>query len=563
VTEQPVTEQAGPDTVDDPPGEGDGIGGGAERANLVRSSAAVAVGTLLSRVTGFVRIGVLAAALGQATLSDTYHLANTTPNIIYELLVGGVLAATLVPVFVEQLEKRNARSIAAIFTTVLSGLALFTAITMVFTPVLARVFAVGSSGSQHTAQVKVLTVLILCFVPQIVFYGFTTLASALLNAHRRFVAAAYAPVLNNLVVIGILVVFIARTANRNPSVTDAAQIRDDLDLLLLLGVGTTAGIVVMALALVLPLRRAHGRIGIVLARRDPALRTMLRLSGWTVGYVVANQIAQVFVLLLAKSGEEGDASAYIYAFAFYVVAHGVIAVSIMTVMMPRLAQRASAGDQEGLRREFGVALRYIVVLILPAAVVAAVLAQPLLSSVVFEQFTASDAALTADVLQVFALSLVPFSVYLFAIRAFYSLQNTRTPFFLNLFENACNVVLAIVLYPTLGVQGLAWAWGLAYLLAAIAALWSLRTHVGRLPASVATSAGRAAIAATAMALVTALVAAAIGNDSRTAALLATLAASLAGSLVYLGVLGVLRSDEVGELWAIVRRRGTQSSPVRG
>jgi hypothetical protein len=113
----------------------------------------------------------------------------------------------------------------------------------------------------------------------------------------------------------------------------------------------------------------------------------------------------------------------------------------------------------------------------------------------------------------------------------------------------------------LGVQGLAWAWGLAYLLAAIASLWSLRTRVGRLPASVATSAGRAAIAAAAMVVVTALVAAAIGDDSRTAAVVATITATVAGGLVYLGVLAALRADEMGELWGIVRRRGARSSPL--
>lgn len=557
-----MTESAVPEAVADPQGvDPPGNETSAERVHLVRSSIFVAGGTLLSRFTGLLRIVVLAAALGKASLSDTYNLANTTPNIVYELLVGGVLAATLVPVFVDHLEKRNDRSISAIFTVVLSALAIFTAVTMVFTPLLARAFAIGSSGSQRAAQVHVLTVLILCFVPQIVFYGFTTLASALLNAHQRFIAAAYAPVLNNLVVIGALGLFIARTSNRVPAITDAEQIRNDLDLLLLLGIGTTAGIVVMALALLPALWRSHSGLRFVPAVRDPALRTIIRLSGWTVGYVITNQVAQVFVLLLAKSGEEGDASAYIYAFMFYVVAHGVIAVSIMTVMMPRLAARASAGDQEGLRREFGGALRYIIVFILPAAVVFTVLAQPMLSVIVFEQFTSRDAALTADVLQVFALSLVPFSVYLFAIRAFYSLQNTRTPFFLNLFENGCNIVLAIVLYPMLGVQGLAWAWGLAYLLAAIASLWSLRTRVGRLPASVASSAGRAAIAAAAMVVVTALVAAAIGDDSRTAAVVATITATVAGGLVYLGVLAALRADEMGELWGIVRRRGTRSSPV--
>lgn len=545
------------------PGAAEGTSSDTGRARLVRSSVFVAGGTLLSRLTGLLRIVVLAAALGKATLADTYNLANTTPNIIYELLVGGVLAATLVPVFVEQLEKRNTRSISAIFTVVLGALAIFTAITMVFTPLLARAFAVGSSGSQHAAQVRVLTVLIVCFVPQIVFYGFTTLTSALLNAHRRFIAAAYAPVLNNLVVIVVLVVFIARTSDRVPAVTDAEQIRNDLDLLLLLGIGTTAGIVVMALALVPALVRAHGTLRFVPARRDPALRTILRLSGWTVGYVVTNQVAQIFVLLLAKSGDPGDASAYIYAFMFYVVAHGVIAVSIMTTMMPRLAERASVGDKEGLRREFGVALRYIVVLILPAAVVFSVLAQPMLSVVALEQFTARDAAITADTLQVFALSLVPFSVYLFAIRAFYSMQNTRTPFFLNAFENGGNIVLAIVLFPLLGVQGLAWAWGLAYLVAAGAALWSLRTRIGRLPASVATSAGRAGIAAAVMVLVTVVIAGAIGHESRPEAILATLVATLVGGLAYLAVLAALRAQELGELRAIVGRRRTQSTPREG
>jgi putative peptidoglycan lipid II flippase len=530
------------------------------RARLVRSSAAVATGTLLSRVTGLLRVIVLAAALGKATLADTYNLANTTPNIVYELLVGGVLAATLVPVFVEQIEKRAERSIGAVFTVVLTALVAFSAITMVLTPLIARLFALGSSGSQHAAQVHVLTVLIICFVPQIAFYGFTTLATALLNAHRRFVAAAYAPVLNNLVVIGVLAVFNARTSGRATPVTDAQHVRNDLDLLLLLGLGTTAGIVIMALALIPAMWRSHIRVGFAFDTHDRALRKILRLSGWTVAYVVTNQLAQLFVLVLAKTGDAGDVSAYVYAFTFYVVPHGLIAVSIMTTMMPEFSRRATAQDHDGLRREFGVALRYIIVFITPAAVLFGVLAQPMLSIIVRNQFSAHDAAVTADTLQIFALSLVPFSVYLYVMRAFYALQNTRTPFFLNAFENGINIALALVLFPTFGVQGLAYAWGIAYLVAAIAALGALRGRIGSLPASVATSTGRAVIAAVVMAVVTAPLAAAIGNDSPSRALLATAGAALAGGLVYLGVLVALRADELGELWAIVRRRGAPPSP---
>ncbi|MDP9336067.1 MAG: murein biosynthesis integral membrane protein MurJ, partial [Actinomycetota bacterium] len=431
------------------------------RAILARSSAAVAAGTLLSRLTGLLRVVVLAAAIGKASLADTYNLANITPNIVYELLVGGVLAATLVPVFVDQLERRDDRSTSAVFTVTLTALMLFTAVTMALSPFLARLFVLREHGPDRAAQLHVLTVLVLCFVPQMVFYGFTTLASALLNARRRFVAAAFAPVLNNVVVIVALLVFALRTSGRHRAITDVVRVRNDLGLLLLLGIGTSAGIVAMAGVLVPAVVRAGFRLRFALAWRDPAIRTILRLSGWTAGYVVTNQLAQLFVLVLANNST-GNVSAYVYAFTFYVVPHGLLAVSIMTTMTPNLARLARADDREGMRREFGLGLRYIVVLVLPASVLFAVLAQPMLGVIVRHQFTAHDAVVTADTLQAFALSLVPFSVYLYAMRAFYALQDTRTPFVLNALENGMNVVLAIVLFPHLGVQGLALAWSGAY-----------------------------------------------------------------------------------------------------
>ncbi len=333
----------------------------------MRSSAAVAAGTLLSRITGLLRVVVLAAAIGKESLADTYNLANITPNIVYELLVGGVLAATLVPVFVELLERRNERSTSAVFTVTMTSLALFTGATMLLSPLLAHLFVLHEHGPDRAAQLHVLTVLILCFVPQMIFYGFTTLASALLNARHRFVAAAFAPVLNNVVVIGALLVFVLRTSGRHSSITDVTRVRNDLGLLLLLGIGTTVGIVAMALVLVPAVARAGVRLRFVLSWRDPAIKTILRLSGWTAGYVVTNQLAQLFVLILANNSS-GNVSAYVYAFTFYVVPHGLLAVSIMTTMTPNLARRARAGDADGLRREFGLGLRYIVVLVLPASV---------------------------------------------------------------------------------------------------------------------------------------------------------------------------------------------------
>jgi putative peptidoglycan lipid II flippase len=300
--------------------------------------------------------------------------------------------------------------------------------------------------------------------------------------------------------------------------------------------------------------RAGVRLRFVLAWRDPAIRTILRLSGWTAGYVVTNQLAQLFVLVLANNAA-GNVSAYVYAFTFYVVPHGLLAVSIMTTMTPNLARLARVDDFDGMRREFGLGLRYIVVLVLPASVLFAVLAQPMLAVIVRHQFTSHDAIVTADTLQVFALSLVPFSIYLYAMRAFYALQDTRTPFVLNAFENGLNVGLAIVLFPHLGVQGLALAWSGAYGLAAVVALVVLGRRIGSVTGPVVIrSSVRAGLAALAMGVVAAPIAGAIGRSSPGTAFLATAAAGAAGAVVYVGGLVALRSDELASLVALVRRR---------
>jgi putative peptidoglycan lipid II flippase len=529
------------------------------RAGLARSSAAVAAGTLLSRLTGLLRVVVLAAAIGKLSLADTYNLANITPNIVYELLVGGVLAATLVPVFVDLRERGDDRATSAVFTVTMTALTLFTLVTMVLSPLLARLFVLHEHGPDRAAQLHVLTVLILCFVPQMIFYGFTALASALLNARHRFVAAAFAPVLNNVVVIGALLLFAFRTSGRHGAITDVARVRNDLGLLLLLGIGTTAGIVVMAVVLVPAIARTRvPRVRFVLDRRDPAIRTILRLSGWTAGYVVTNQLAQLFVLVLANNSA-GNVSAYVYAFTFYVVPHGLLAVSIMTTISPSLAQYARDDDREGLRREFGLGLRYIVVLVLPASVLFAVLAQPMLGVIVRHQFTAHDAVVTADTLQAFAISLVPFSVYLYTMRAFYALQDTRTPFVLNAFENALNVGLAIVLFPHFGVQGLALAWSGAYLVAAVGGIVVLRRRIGGIPGpAVAHSTLRAGIAGLALAAVAAPVAGAIGRSSPATALLATALAAAVGTLTYVVGLVLLRSEELASLVGLLRQRRTST-----
>jgi putative peptidoglycan lipid II flippase len=535
----------------------------AGREQLARSSVAVAIGTLLSRLTGLARVGFLAWALGAASLADTYNFANTTPNILYELLLGGILTATLVPVFVSSIKDRDEHAISAVFTTALTAITAFTVLTMVCAPFVARLLAIRSSDNArlHAAQVHVFVIFLLCFMPQMIFYGFTALASALLNAKRRFVAAAFAPVVNNLIVIAMLTVFAIRTTHDRARWIDVTRVRNDSRLLLLLGAGTTAGIVAMAAVLVPALRRARVRLRPVFAWRDPAVRTMLRLSGWTVGYVIANEIAQLFVLVLANA-QTGNVSSYFYAFTFYQVPQGLLAVSIMTTMMPELARRVANNDTPGLRRDFDLGLRYLIVLMLPASVLFACLAQPMIGVLRIGGFGMHSATTTADVLQAFAISSVFLALYLYTLRGFYALHDTRTPFVINCFENACNIVFAVALYPSLGVQGLALAWSAAYVLASILAIVVLRRRVGEVPGrSVVTASAKAALGAAALAIVAVPLAGAIGRSSAAHALLATAAAGGLGIIVYVVVLAVTRSDELRSLVDLVRRRGVRPADV--
>jgi putative peptidoglycan lipid II flippase len=517
----------------------------AEETGLARASALVATGTLLSRLTGLVRVVVLAYAVGRLTLADAYNLANTTPNVVYELLLGGVLTATLVPLFVDHARRGDDRATAAVCTAAMAALVALSLVAVAAAPWIARLYAIGAEGAARDAQLEVTTFLIRCFMPQICFYGLTALATALLHAHRRFAAAAYAPVLNNLVVVGALLAFTRAAEGSQDGWVDVARIRGDTGLLLLLGLGTTAGIAATGLALVPAVRAAGMRLRPVLDWRHTAVRRVVRMSGWTAGYVVANQLALLFVLLLAKSGDPGDVSAYQYAFIFFQLPHGLFAVSIMTTVTPELARAASAGDLDALRRDLARGLRYLLLVVVPAAAALGVLAQPAVAVLVRGGFDAADARVTADVVQALAVGLVPFSVYLYLLRGFYATTDTRTPFLVNAVENAANVALALALFPALGVPGLGLAYAGAYVVAAVLALAALRRRIGGVPGERfgATLAGAGA-GAVALAAVAAPLAGAIGSGTPARALGAVAAGGAAGALAYAAVLGALKVPEI-------------------
>jgi putative peptidoglycan lipid II flippase len=466
----PGDQPGGAEPADDAPGRG----------ALVRSSALVAIGTAMSRITGLVRVFALLYALNQTRLTDVYNVANTMPNLVYELLLGGILSATLVPVFTERV-KRDDGGTAAVVSTVAVVLVVVTVVGIVAAPWIIAGFSLAMdnpSPEELEAYRQVGTNLLRFFMPQVLFYGLITVVTAMLHARRSFLAPAYAPVLNNLVVAAMFF-SLPTLFGRGVGAPDALiQAVGETNLVILLGLGTTAGVVAMAVAMVPALVRQRVPLGFNPDFRHPAVKTVISLSGWTVGYVAANQVALLTVMWLAQTQPPGHLTAYTVAFIFFQLPHGLFAVSIMTTFMPELTRAAQDGDDAAFRERFTLGMRLMALVLLPASLGYVALSLPVVDLLPIGQ--GAPASVTAGVVAALAIGLFGFSVYLFALRGYYARKNTKTPFFLNLGENALNVVLAVPLLVLWGVQGLGLAYSGAYLIAAVLAVRSLSRTVGGL-----------------------------------------------------------------------------------
>lgn len=457
-----------------------GSGGAPTRGALVRSSALVAVGTGLSRVTGLVRVFALLYALNQTWLTDVYNVANTMPNLVYELLLGGILSATLVPVFTERVKKEDGGTSAVVSTAALV-LVVVAVVGIIAAPWIIAGFALAlenPSAAELASYREVGTTLLRFFMPQVLFYGLITVVTAMLHARRHYLAPAYAPVLNNLVVSAMflsLPTLVGRGVGEPGALVQAVG---DTTLLLLLGLGTTAGVVAMAFAMVPALVRQRVPLRFNPDFRHPAVKTVVGLSGWTVGYVAANQMALLTVMWLAQTQPAGHLTAYTVAFIFFQLPHGLFAVSIMTTFMPELTRSAQDGDAAAFGERFTLGVRLMALVLLPASLGYLALSLPIVALLPITR--GAPASVTAGVVATLAIGLFGFSVYLFALRGFYARKNTRTPFLLNLTENGLNVALAVPLVVWLGVQGLGLAYSAAYLVGAVLAVRSLSKAVGGL-----------------------------------------------------------------------------------
>jgi putative peptidoglycan lipid II flippase len=452
------------------------------RGGLLRTNAGIAAGTALSRITGYGRVLALAHLMQTSSgtgdkgsaLSASYLLANTTPNIVYDLILGGILSATLVPLFTRAFEDNEPDAVNAIVSTATAALLAITALATLAAPLIIRFYtALRLDPDVDAAQYRaVSTTLAYFFLPQIFFYGLTAIATALLNARRHFFAAAWAPVLNNVVVIGMLL--LARSVIDETPSLDLVQSSPRFRWLL--GFGATAGVVAMAVVLLPALTGAGIRLRWRLDWRHPAIKRLVRLSGWTAGYVIANQIAFLIVAQLAQRSAGGFV-AYITMYTFFQLPYGLLAVTVMTTVSPELARDIAHRDRDAFRRRMRDGLWLIMLLMVPSTIVMAIFSESIAK--LAGSFGNIDAS--PDVLAAFACGLVGFSAYLYFMRGFYAMHNTKTPFVLNVIQNVLNIVFAYALVGEYGVKGLAWAFSLAYIVAALVAhrvlsLWSGGLH---------------------------------------------------------------------------------------
>jgi len=441
----------------------------------------MASGTLASRLTGLFRVLVLAWVLGYSPIADAFNLANTVPNMLFDLVLGGIASATFIPVFVERLaldgERRAWKSISSVITgslVVLSGasvIAWWAAPWIIdgFT-FLRHASSTSSIASLHEQRV-VATSLLRWFVPQIFFYGIIGIATALLNVRGRFAVASWVPVANNVVCVVVLIWF--HLVDPSPSVGALAGSHD----LLWLGLGTTLGVAIQFLCLLPSLARSDlWRLSLRFDRKDPAVRAVGRLGSWTLLVVVANQLSLYVVLAYAFGigANGGFVSAYTYGWSFMQMPYAVVVVSVLGALTPQLAGLATSGDYAGLGERLRFGLRQSLVIIIPCSLVLIILAQPIVG-ILLHHVNASHRLAAGTVLAVLAAGLPGFTVFQLCVRGLQAMQRARDVFVLYAIQNVLTIALCVALGRH-SIAGLTSSVSIAYTAAAALAVLALARH---------------------------------------------------------------------------------------
>jgi putative peptidoglycan lipid II flippase len=538
----------------------------AERGpSLARSSGVMALGTIASRFTGFLRTAILLYAIGTQSLGDAYNVANNLPNAVYNLALGGILTSVVVPLLVNAAKTSQDGGEAydqRIFTL---GVVALGGITVVATAAAVPITAIYGHGMPNAATYHLTVIFTYFFMPQIFFYGVSSLASAILNARGSFASPMWTPVVNNVVVIlaGVALIVAAGT-NRTPQDISAGEVQ-------LLGIGTTVGIVLQTLALWPSIRRVGFRWRPRFDFRRAEIAEIGRMSGWMFFYILATQLSLVITTIVANDAGArvcntcagAGYAAFSNAWQLFQLPYAIVGVSVITAMLPRMSAHAAGGANHLLSKDFSVATRLSSVIIVPSAMILAVLGPPLAEGIFGHGSTsAASARYLGVIFGVFCLGLLPYTLFNLLLRAFYAVHDSRTPALIGAVSMAVRIVLGFaalfVLPPADVVAGLGVAFGVSSLVMAVW-LWRilsrrvgglethrinmtlLRMHVAAVPGMLFAIAVSVIIDRIAQAgTVTSLAIVAIGGSG--------------GLLLYLLTARLLKVTEIGELTHSFRAR---------
>ncbi|MGW6459693.1 murein biosynthesis integral membrane protein MurJ, partial [Streptomyces sp. NPDC055078] len=557
---------AAPEPVAAPPPKSSG----GRAAGLLKSSAVMAAGTLVSRLTGFLRNLVMAAAIGVGVLSDTYQIANVLPTMIYVLVGGGALNAVFIPQLVRAMKNDDDGGEAygnRLLTLVVVLLAGMTTVCVLAAPLLIRMMS--PTIASNPEQMEVAVAFARYCLPTMFFMGVHVVLGQILNARGRFGAMMWTPVLNNIVIIATFSAFIWAFGSFTGSGVNATTITPEG--VRLLGLGTLLGLTVQALAMLPYLRETGFRMRLRFDWKGHGLGKAAGLAKWTFFFVLANQLGMIVVTQLAtaagaaaeKHGFTGAGiTAYNYALLLWQLPQAIITVSVMTAVLPRISRSAHDGDTAAVRDDISYGLRTSAVAIVPCAFAFFALGVPM-ASLLYAGSGADGARSIGFVLMAFGLGLIPYSVQYVVLRGFYAYEDTRTPFYntviVALVNAAASGISFVVLPARWAVVGMAASYGFAYMVGVGVAWRRLNRRLGGDldgPHVMRTYARLCMASLPAAALgggVAFLVLKALGNGA-----LGSLAALVGGGIVLLGVFFVaakrMRIEELNSIVGMVRGR---------
>ncbi|CAL9497465.1 murein biosynthesis integral membrane protein MurJ [Streptomyces pilosus] len=459
---------------------------GGRAGGLLKSSAVMAAGTMVSRLTGFIRSAMIVSALGLALLGESFQIAYQLPTMIYILTVGGGLNSVFVPQLVRAMKEDEDGGEAyanRLLTLVMVALAALTALAWLAAPLLVRALSVPVATDPHANDVAVTFTRF--FLPSIFFMGVHVVMGQILNARGRFGAMMWTPVLNNIVIIVTLGTFIwvyGSAADSDMKVTNIPP-----EGLRLLGVGVLLGLVVQALAMIPYLRETGFRIRLRFDWKGHGLGKAAKLAKWTILFVLANQAGALVVTQLATASVKDTSidgtgfSAYSNAQLIWGLPQAIITVSLMAALLPRISRSAADDDAGAVRDDISQGLRTTAVAIVPVAFGFLALGIPM-CTLMFGASGTDAATNMGYMLMAFGLGLIPYSVQYVVLRAFYAYEDTRTPFYNTVIVAAGNAIAAVICYIVLparwAVVGMAASYGLAYVIGVGVAWRRLRTRLG-------------------------------------------------------------------------------------